>query len=132
MKTAYGKLVALIALIVAGTLLFAPMRFGGDDYLYPHPRSVRMNPGDSYALSYRLDAANPNQIVTYTSTNEAVATVNESGLVTALAGGSARIRLDAEKGAKADVRIEVKGAQLDTLALNTDTLNMEMGQITGL
>ncbi len=132
MKTAYGKLVALIALIVAGTLLFAPMRFGGDDYLYPHPRSVRMNPGDSYALSYRLDAANPNQIVTYTSTNEAVATVNESGLVTALAGGSARIRLDAEKGAKADVRIEVKGAQLDTLALNTDTLNMEKGQITGL
>ena len=81
MKTAYGKLVALIVLIVVGTLLFAPMRFGGDDYLYPHPRSVRMNPGDSYALSYRLDAADPNQAVTYSSTNEAVAVVDETGAV---------------------------------------------------
>ena len=115
MKTPYGKLIALIAVIIAGTLLLAPMRFGGDDYLYPHPRSVRMNPGDSYALTYRLDAADPDQSVSFTSTNEAVARVDQNGTVTALAGGSARIRLDAENGAKATVRIEVKGAKVDTL-----------------
>ena len=40
MKTPYGKLTALIALLIAGTLLFAPMRFGNEDHLYPHPRSV--------------------------------------------------------------------------------------------
>jgi len=132
MKTAYGKLVVLIAVIVAGTMLFAPMRFGGDDYIYPHPRSVRMNPGDSYALSYRLDAADPNQTVNYSSTNEAVAVVDGNGTVTAVGSGKAQIRLDAENGAKANVRIEVKSLKVDTLELNTDTLNMEKGQITGL
>ncbi len=132
MKTAYGKLVALIAVIVAGTLLFAPMRFGGDDYLYPHPRSVRMKPGDSYALSYRLDADDPNQVVSYSSTNESVAVVDGDGTVTAVGAGKARIHLDAQNGAKATVRIDVKGLQVDTLALNAETLNMEKGQITGL
>ena len=131
MKTAYGKLVAMIAVLVFGTLLFAPMRFGNEDYLYPHPRSVRMNPGDSYALSYRLDSDVP-QSVSYASTNEDVAVVSPGGVVTAIDGGSAKIRLDAENGAKAEVTITVKGAKVNTLALNTDTLNMEKGQITGL
>lgn len=131
MKTVYGKLTALIAVLVAGILLLAPMRFGGEDYLYPHPRSVRMKPGDSYALSYRLDADEP-QNVTFASTNEEVCTVDAHGVVTAVDGGRAQIRLDAEKGARATVQIEVKGAKVDTLELNTDTLNMEKGQITGL
>lgn len=132
MKTAYGKLVALIAVLVAGTLLLAPMRFGGEDYLYAHPRSVRMNPGDSYALSYRLDADDPAQAVSFASTNEAVAVVSAGGEVTAVNTGKAQIRLDAANGARATVQIEVKGAKVDTLALNTDVLNMEKGQITGL
>lgn len=132
MKTAYGKLVALIAVLVAGTLLLAPMRFGGEDYLYAHPRSVRMNPGDSYALSYRLDADDPDQAVSFASTNEAVAVVSAGGEVTAVNTGKAQIRLDAANGARATVQIEVKGAKVDTLALNTDVLNMEKGQITGL
>lgn len=132
MKTAYGKLTVLIALLIGGTLLFAPMRFGNEDYLYAHPRSVRMNPGDSYALSYRLDSDEPRQAVSYTSTNEAVATVDRSGVVTAVNGGSAQIRLDAENGARALVQISVKDAKVDTLALNTDHLAMEKGQITGL
>ena len=132
MKTVYGKLTALIALLIAGTLLFAPMRFGNEDYLYAHPRSVRMNPGDSYALSYRLDSDEPQQAVSFVSTNEAVATVTRDGVVTAVDGGSAQIRLDAENGARALVQIQVKGAKVDTLALNTDRLAMEKGQITGL
>lgn len=132
MKTPYGKLTAMIAALIAGILLLAPMRFGGEDYLYAHPRSVRMNPGDSYALSYRLDADEPNQAVTYTSTDEAVCTVDAKGVVTAIDGGRAQVRLDAENGARSVVQIEVKGAKVDTLALNTDVLNMEKGQITGL
>ena len=54
MKTVYSKLANLIAVLIVGMLLFAPMRFGSEDYLYAHPRSIRMNPGDSYALTYRL------------------------------------------------------------------------------
>ena len=131
MKTAYGKLTALVAALILGTLLFAPMRFGAEDYLYAHPRSVRMSPGDSYALSYRLDA-DREQRVAYTSTNEAVATVDAGGVVTAVAPGKAQIRLDAEDGARALVQIDVAGGQIATLALNTDSLAMEKGQITGL
>ena len=59
MKTVYSKLANLIAVLIVGMLLFAPMRFGSEDYLYAHPRSIRMNPGDSYALAYRLDADDP-------------------------------------------------------------------------
>ena len=131
MKTAYGKLTALIALLIVGTLLFAPMRFGNEDILYAHPRRVRMNPGDSYPLSYRLesDAA---QTVSYASTDSAVAAVNSNGLVTAMGPGTAQIRLDAERGARATVQIEVTGRSASTLALNTESLFMEKGQISGL
>ena len=131
MKTVYGKLTTLIALLTAGILLFAPMRFGNEDYLYPHPRSVRMNPGDSYALSYRLEADEPQQ-VSFTSTNEAVVSVDEDGLVTAVGPGKAQILMDAEGGAKALVQIDVAGLTAATLTLNTEALNMEKGQISGL
>ena len=131
MKTVYGKLVNLIAVLIAGTLLFAPMRFGSEDHLYAHPRSIRMNLGDSYALSYRLDA-DEDQPINYTSTDERVVTVDEGGTVTAVGSGRAQIRLDAEKGAKALVQIEVAGAKISTLTLNTDHISMEKGQISGL
>lgn len=131
MKTAYGKLMTLIAILSAGILLFAPMRFGTEDYLYAHPRSVRMNPGDSYALSYRLDSDQP-QAVGFTSTNESVVTVDRRGRITAEAPGQAQILLNAENGAKALVQIEVAGLPVSTLKLNTDALYMEKGQITGL
>ncbi len=131
MKTALGKLTKLIAALIIGTLLFAPMRFGSEDVLYAHPRSVRMNPGDSYPLSYRLEADAP-QAVAYSTTNEAVATVTSDGVVKGVAPGSAQIRLDAENGARATVQIEVAGLKANTLALNTDSITMEKGQITGL
>ena len=131
MKTALGKLTKLIAALIIGTLLFAPMRFGSEDYLYAHPRSVRMNPGDSYPLSYRLEADAP-QKVSYSTTNDAVATVSEAGVVTGVAPGSAQIRLDAENGARATVQIQVAGLKANTLALNTDSITLEKGQITGL
>ena len=132
MKTVYGKLANLIALLIVGGLLFAPMRFGTEDYLYAHPRSVRMYPGDSYALTYRLDADDPRQSVLYTSSNPAVATVDASGLVTAVGPGKAQILLDAENGARSKTQIEVVGAQIATLTLNTDAMDMEKGQVSGL
>ena len=131
MKTVYSRLATLIAVLIIGILLFAPMRFGNEDYLYPHPRSVRMKTGDTYALAYHLDSARP-QSVDFSSTDERVATVDESGLVTALNPGKAQILLNAEEGAKAKVQIEVAGIPESTLTLNTEYLAMEKGQISGL
>ena len=132
MKTVYSKLANLIAVLIVGMLLFAPMRFGSEDYLYAHPRSIRMNPGDSYALSYRLDADDPAQAVLYSSANEAVATVAADGTVTAVGPGKTQILLDSESGARARVQIEVVSARISTLTLNTDRMSMEKGQVSGL
>lgn len=132
MKTVYGKLANLIAALIVGMLLFAPMRFGNEDYLYAHPRSIRMSPGDSYALSYRLDSRDPSQRVVYSSANETVAAVDDSGRVTAIAPGKTQILLDSESGARARVQIEVVSAHISTLTLNTDRMAMEKGQVSGL
>jgi len=132
MKTVYGKLANLIAALVVGTLLFAPMRFGSEDYLYAHPRSLRMNPGDSYPVTYRLDAKDPRQAIRYSSSNEAVAVVDAGGNVTALGPGKAQILLDSDSGARARVQVEVVSARIATLTLNTDRMSMEKGQVTGL
>ena len=132
MKTVYSKLANLIAVLIAGMLLFAPMRFGSEDMLYARPRSLRMNPGDSYALTYRLDADNPAQVVRYSSANESVAAVDASGTVTAVGPGKTQILLDSDSGARARVQVEVVSARISTLVLNTDRMSMEKGQVTGL
>lgn len=132
MKTVYGKLANLIVLLIVGGVLFAPMRFGVEDALYAHPRTLKMSPGDSYPLSYRLDSDTPDQAVRYTSSNETVAMVNSAGLVTAVGSGKAQILLDAENGARARTRVEVVGAKVDTLQLNTSEMNMEKGTVSGL
>lgn len=132
MKTVYGKLANLIAVLIVGMILFAPMRFGGEDYLYAHPRSIRMNPGDSYALTYRLDSDKPAQSVAYSSANPTVAVVDAAGRVTAVGPGKTQILLDAEDGARARVQIEVVSARISTLTLNTDHMTMEKGQVSGL
>ena len=132
MKTVYSKLANLIAVLIVGMLLFAPMRFGSEDYLYAHPRSIRMNPGDSYALAYRLDADDPAQTILFSSANEAVATVATDGTVTAVGPGKTQILLDSESGARARVQIEVVSAHISTLTLNTDRMSMEKGQVSGL
>ena len=132
MKTVYSKLANLIAALVVGMLLFAPMRFGSEDALYAHPRSIRMKPGDSYPLTYRLDADNPAQAVRYSSANPAVAAVDAGGTVTAVGPGQTQILLDSDSGAKARVQIEVVSPHTVTLTLNTDRMTMEKGQVTGL
>ena len=45
MKTAYGKLTALILILAAALLFLSPMRSGLEDHLYAYPRALRMNSG---------------------------------------------------------------------------------------
>ena len=132
MKTAYGKLTALILILAAALLFLSPMRSGTEDHLYAYPRALRMNSGDQYALSYTLDAAGA-QTVSFDSSDEAVARVDDQGVVTAVGPGETQIRLISEGGARAAVQVEVAGgAPVSPIALNTETLNMEKGEVTGL
>ena len=131
MKTAYGKLAALAFVLIIAVVLFAPMRSGMEDYLYARPRSIRMNRGDTYDITWRLDSVNP-QPVAFASADESVAAVNSAGRVTAMGYGKTQIRLTARDGAKAAVQVEVAGAPASSLALNATSLAMEKGQVTGL
>ncbi|MBR1559467.1 MAG: Ig-like domain-containing protein [Clostridia bacterium] len=131
MRTIYGKLTALILAVTLGLLLFLPMRFGQEDHLYAYPHSLRLNRGDTYALSYTLDSDHA-QAITYASTDERVATVNAQGQVKAVNPGTADIHIDAEGGAKTSVRVKVDGTPTTSITLNTDAITLEKGQVTGL
>lgn len=131
MKTAYGKLATFSVVILIALLLLSPMRAGLEDYLYAYPQSLRMDLGDSYDISYILDAEQP-QNVTFSSADSSIAHVNQQGTVTAMASGKTQIRLTAEGGAKAAVNVEVIGKPVATMTLNTDSMSLEKGEVSGL
>lgn len=131
MRTPYGKLVWLSLVMIVGFLLFMPMRSGVEDRLYAEPHSVSLHRGDTYAIQYHLEARSP-QSVEFTSTNENVAKVNSRGVVTAVSAGNANIRMLAENGARAQLRVEVIGSPVTNLSLSADRLNLEKGQVSGL
>lgn len=131
MKTVYGKLMGLIFVLTIALALFLPMRFGQEDHLYAYPHNLRMNRGDHYRVTYMLDSDHA-QAISYTSVDESIATVSKQGMVTAVNPGMTDIRLDAEGGAKTTIHVEVVGVPTTEIALNTDSLTMEKGQVTGL
>ena len=131
MRSSYSKLTALILVLTAGLLLFLPMRFGQEDHLYANPGTLKLRLGDSVAITYELDSDHA-QAITYTAVDESIATVNSRGVVKAIHPGNTDIRMDAEDGAKTIVHVEVLGVPTTRIQLNTDSLRMEKGQVTGL
>ena len=133
MRTAYGKLVALALALTLAVLFFAPMRQDNGEFINLYPQSLRMNPGDRYALEAQLFADEP-QNLRYSSSNNRVAIVSPTGEVVAVSPGSARIRVSAEGGARASMKVDVANTAgtYALLSLNTDAMDMEKGQISGL
>lgn len=131
MKTAFGKLTMLAFALLIGILLLAPMRAGQEDVLVASVQSIRMDPGDTYDISYTLHSDTA-QTVSYETESALVAEVSPLGTVTAVAPGSTRIRLQAQGGASTTVRIEVVGVPVTSMKLNTQKLEMEKGDVSGL
>ena len=131
MRTIYGKLVALIFATLAALLLFLPMRSGLEDHLYAYPRNLRMARGDSYQITCKLDSDHA-QAIAYSAVDDTVAQVSPQGRVTAMNPGTTDIHMAAEGGARTTMHIEVVGTPTTRLLLNTDSLAMEKGQVTGL
>ena len=131
MRTIYGKLTAMILAITLGLALLLPMRVGQEDQLYASPGHITLKRGQSRAIHCTLDADRA-QTIAYASMDKDVATVNARGVVSAVAPGTTDIRITAENGAKAAVRVDVRGEPTTKLWLNTDSLQMEKGQVTGL
>jgi len=131
MKNPSVRLAALALILLAAFMLLLPMRTGPEDYILMNIRSLRMNTGDTYDVDYTLYAES-RQPVYYSSSNENVATVDAVGMVTAHAPGKARVLAISTSGAKGWVDVEVAGSGTESMTLNTPSLTLEKGQVSGL
>lgn len=68
---------------------------------------IKIAEGETYTLKYVLTPEYASNKVTLSSSNEAVATVNSSGKVTAVSGGSATITVSTDNGLKAQTKVTV-------------------------
>lgn len=131
MKTAFGKLIVLAFVLAIGLLLLAPMRSGIEDSLTPSIESVSLEPGQTSTVTYQLIAESA-QTVIYKSDNARIATVSQQGLITAVSPGATTIRLMAQGGAAAEVDVHVAGIPVRSFSLNTNELEMNKGDVSGL
>lgn len=131
MKTAYSKLTLLIFVLALTVMLFAPMRSGVEDSLTALVSEVMLEPGETVGLSYELLAESA-QTVAWRSENPYVAAVDQRGVITAVAPGKTKIRLEASGGAADVVRVEVTGVPVTVFSLNTHELDMNKGDVSGL
>lgn len=68
---------------------------------------ISLSEGETYKLRYKLTPEYASNKIIWTSSNESVATVNTSGLVTAIGSGSAVITASTDNGLKAEAKILV-------------------------
>ncbi len=131
MKTAFGKLTLLAVAISLALMLIAPMRSGIEDALLASVSAVTLDPGEATNVGYtlRADAA---QTVAYRSDDRGVAKVDQRGNITAVSPGRTKVRLIAQGGATAIVDVTVSGTPITSFALNTHSLEMDKGDISGL
>ena len=132
MKTSPGKLAALAFLLLLAAVLFMPMRAGQEDQLLLEPEGLRMAVGDSYTVRCALSAEDPNQRLSFLSSDTRVATIDLDGTVHALSSGEAVISAQASGGARAQMRVTVVGVPMTELKLNVDELHIDKGQYSGL
>ena len=132
LKTSYGRITLFAFLLLAGALLFAPMRAGEEDSLIIQPDILKMNPGDSYQVRCGLSSDDLNQSIAYATSDDRVAAVNPDGTVYAITSGEAVITARASGGASAQAQVIVSGTPMRQLSLNTDELHIQKGEISGL
>ena len=99
------------------------------------PASATLDPNDTQQLTATVDAtpASADKSVTWSSSDPSVATVSESGLVTAVAQGTATItatsNLDNTKSGTCSVTVNAPAAPIPVtaIALNKSTTNIAIG-----
>ncbi len=79
--------------------------------IYSYKSTVTV--GDSFTIKHRLKPSNSDDVVTYTSSNQKVAEVDENGSVTALSKGNTIITVKTSSGVKDRFSLTVKDAPTD-------------------
>lgn len=99
------------------------------------PNQLTMNPGQTSQLSVTLNDGAGNVLqgrtVTYTSSDPAIATVNGSGLVTAVAQGTAQIDV-ASEGEKGSVAVTVNPVPIASITIVPNVFALRVTQTTTL
>lgn len=82
--------------------------------------------GDQWQLDYKIKPAGAKASLTFSSSDETVATVNEKGVITANAKGSATITVVTQNNKKASCKITVL-AEASGLQLDKESLSLNVG-----
>ena len=82
--------------------------------------------GDQWQLDYKIKPAGAKASLTFSSSDEAVATVNEKGVITANAEGSATITVVTQNNKKASCKVTVL-AEASGLQLDKESLSLNVG-----
>lgn len=86
-----------------------------------------LNPGDSFQLSCEIEYNTNGEVAAYESRNTAVATVSATGLITAVAPGTADIIVRTTGGAETLCRVTVTGAEPAVLWFDAAEANLTVG-----
>ncbi len=90
--------------------------------------TLSMNPGDTKTVSVSIAPVNLiEHVITWSSDNEYVASVDAKGKITARAAGSTRIVATIETGDSASVRVTVSGRPVTSIALSETEIELERG-----
>lgn len=118
--------------LVLAMAFLAPAFSAAADGLYELTLSpsgtLSMDPGDTKTVSVSVEPVNLiEHVVTWSSDNEYVASVDAKGKITARAAGSTRIVATIETGDSASVRVTVSGRPVTSIALSESEIELELG-----
>ncbi|MEF2877108.1 MAG: Ig-like domain-containing protein [Blautia sp.] len=91
--------------------------------------SLKLKAGDSSQLVAEIKPDNANQLsLTWASSDGNVASVDQSGIVTAKKAGTAEISVTAQNGVQAVCQVTVEDRYIEEITLNRTALSMEIGE----
>ncbi len=90
--------------------------------------NVALDPGETFRIEYENEYQTYGVITGYQSLNERVATVSDSGRVTAVAGGTALIEVTSSSGAKAYLQVKVSGDAPAGIAFASGAVSLRAGR----
>lgn len=96
------------------------------------PALLALKPGASQALKAALEPAGIIAEISWSSSDESVATVDGNGKVTAVALGTADVTAQTESGITAVCRVSVVETQVKKVALSKEAVGLTVGQTTEL
>lgn len=131
MKTTLGRLAAYACIVLAAIILFLPMRAGREDKLILGAYTLSLKPGERFILGYALDSAEE-QTVAFALEAPNIASVDASGMITAVSPGKTRVNVRTSGGITKKVAVTVEGVPVTSFSLNVDALELNKGDVSGL